>query len=113
MRLLLKTHHFRRQLGRGAELREIDKLPTLQLRTIAEIQILRQRIVLPAAGIVDGDSPPHAGCAVEVHESAGSVAGGVLDDEMRIEEYRLAARQQRSIAIEMVPADLHHADFVF
>src|SRR2546430_15099472 len=38
MRLLLKTHHFRRQFGRGAELREIDKFPALELRPITQIE---------------------------------------------------------------------------
>ena len=68
--------------------------------------------MLPAAAVVDRRAAPDAGRAVEVHEPAGAVAGGVLDDEVAVEEDRLALGQQRRVAVEVVPADLHHADLV-
>jgi hypothetical protein len=54
MRLLLEADHFRRKLGRGAELGQVDKLPALDLGAVAEVQVFGERVVLPAAGIVDG-----------------------------------------------------------
>jgi hypothetical protein len=36
----------------------------------------------------------------------------VLDDEVPVEEDRLGARQQRRLAVEVVPADLDHADLL-
>ena len=110
--LLLEADHFRRKLGRGAELRQVDELPALDLAAVAEIEVFGERVVLPAAGVVDGGAAPDAGRAVEVHEPAAAVAGGVLDDEVAVEEDRLALGEQRRIAVEVVPAHLHHADLV-
>ncbi len=64
----------------------------------------------PASSMVV--AAPDTGGAVEVHEPAAAVAGGVLDDEVAVEENRLALGEQGRVAIEVVPADLHHADFV-
>src|SRR3712207_9334674 len=47
---------------------------------------------------------------VEVHEPTGAVARGVLDDEVPVEEDRLALGQQRRVAVQVVPAHLHHPD---
>ena len=113
MGLLLEGDHLRRQFCGGAELREVDKLPALELTAIAEVEVLGEGVVLPSAAVIDGGSAPHAGGAVEVHEPPGAVARGVLDDEMAIEEDRLGAGQKRRFAVEVVPADLHHADLVF
>ena len=110
--LLLVADHLRRQLRRGRVLRQVDELPALELGAVAQVQIFGQRVVLPAAGIVDGGPTPDAGRAVEVHESAAAVAGGVLDHEVAVEEDRLALGQQAGVAVEVVPADLDHADLV-
>ena len=51
--LLLEGDHLRRQLGRGAELREVDELPALELAAVAEVEVFGERVVLPAAAVVD------------------------------------------------------------
>ena len=108
--LLLEADHLRRQLGRGRVLGQVDELPALELGPVAQVQVFGQRVVLPAAGVVDRGAAPDAGGAVEVHEPAAAVAGRVLDDEVAVEEDRLALGQQAGVAVEVVPADLDHAD---
>ena len=108
--LLLEADHLGRQLGGGGVLRQVDELPALDLGAVAEVQIFGERVVLPAAGVVDGGAAPDAGGAVEVHEPAGAVAGRVLDDEVAVEEDGLALGEQAGVAVEVVPADLDHAD---
>ena len=63
--------------------------PAAQLRAVAEVEIFGQRVVLPAAGVVDRGAPPDAGRAVEVEEAAGAVAPAVLEHEVRVEQDRL------------------------
>ena len=61
-------------------------------------------------GLREAAAPPDAGGAVEVEEAPGAVAGRVLDDEVAVEEDRLDLRQQREIAVQVLPARLHHPD---
>ena len=51
--LRLEGVHLDRHLGRRDQVGEEDELPAAKLRAVAEIQILGQRVVLPAAGIVN------------------------------------------------------------
>src|SRR5205823_8186694 len=97
MRLLLEGDHLRGQFCRRGVLREIDELPSFDLATIAEVEIFRKRVMLPPAAVVDGGAAPHAGGAVEVHEASAAVAGGVLDDEVPVEEDRLRFGEQRRV----------------
>ena len=52
--LRLEGVHLHRHFGRGDEVGQEDELPALQLRAVAQVEIFGQRVVLPAAGIVDG-----------------------------------------------------------
>src|SRR4029079_18141333 len=85
--------------------------PAAQLRAIAEVEIFGERVVLPAAGVVDRRPPPHAGGAVEVEEPAAAVAAAVLEDEMAVEQDRLDLGEQRVVLVDVPPARLHHRDF--
>src|SRR5690242_14919823 len=53
---------------------------------IGEICILGKRVVLPAAGVLDGHSPPDARSAVEIEETPAAGARAMLDDEMAVQE---------------------------
>src|SRR5215831_3240428 len=85
-------------------------MPSAQLRSVGQIQVLGERVVLPAAGIVNGAATPDARGAVEVEEAAGSVARGVLDDEVAVEEDRLRLSEDGELAIEVPPTHLHHSN---
>ena len=51
--LHLETVDFNRQFGRAIEPGQVDELPALQLRAVAEVGIFGERVVLPAARVVD------------------------------------------------------------
>ena len=97
--LLFEADDLGWKFRRRGVLRQINKLPALQLRAIRKIQIFGQRIVLPAAGIIDGRATPHPGGSVEMHKPAAAITGGVLDHEVTIQKNRLALGEQRCIAI--------------
>ena len=54
----LESGHFYGQFSRTLNVLAIDKFPTLELRTIRKIGVFGQRVMFPAAGIVDGSPPP-------------------------------------------------------
>jgi hypothetical protein len=78
--------HLDRHFGRRDEIRQEQELPSTKLRAVTEIEIFRQRIVLPAARVADRHAPPHARRAVEVEEAAGPVAAAVLEHEVPVEQ---------------------------
>src|SRR5579864_6561524 len=80
--LRLERVHVRRQLRRTGKRRQILNPPSRQLGAIAEVEIFRERIVLPAARVTDRAGAEHAGCAVEGEEQTAAVARRLLDDEL-------------------------------
>ena len=55
-----------------------DELPAGHLRAIAQVEVFRQRIVLPATGFFDAGAAPEAGGAVEIKEASAAAAGGLF-----------------------------------
>ena len=106
--LALEAVDVHRQLARHGELRQVDELPAGELGAVGEVEVLGQGVVLPAAGGGDRLAAPDAGGAVEVEEAAGAVARRVLDHEVAVEEDRLHAGEQRVVAVQVLPARLHH-----
>ncbi len=98
------------KLGGGDEIGEEDEAPALELRTVAEIEVFGEGIVLPAAGVFDAGAAPEAGGAVEIEEAAAAAAGGLLEEQVAIEEHGLHPREQRIGAVQVAPAGLDHAD---
>src|SRR5579863_7803863 len=70
----LECGHFDRKLGGAFDVLQVNKLPPLQLGTIREIGVFRQRVVLPATRLINCRTAPHASGAVEVEKyvTAGS-----------------------------------------
>src|SRR5947208_2162252 len=110
MLLRLEAIHVDRQFCRRDHVREKDKLPAGQLRAVAEIEILRQRVVLPASRFDDAGLPPKPGGAVEIEKAPAPAACRLLEEQMPVEEHRLHTRQQRIAAVQMPPARLEHAN---
>src|SRR5271167_645762 len=108
--LRFEAVHVDGQFRSAFDLREIEKLPALELRAIGKIGIFGERVVLPAAGFFDGCTAPDACGAVEIEKSAATRARTMLDDEMAVEKNRFNLRKERVIAVEVGPARLHHAD---
>ena len=110
MLLALEGVHLDRQFRRGDVTRQEHEAPAAQLRAVAEVEVFGQRVVLPAAAVVDGVTPPDAGGAVEVEEAAAAVAAAVLEHEVGVEQDGLDLREQRVVFVQVSPARLHHAD---
>ena len=98
------------QLGGASGALQEDELPAGELGAVAEVHVFGEGVMLPTAGGFDGLFSPDAGGAVEVHPPAGAIAGGLFDDEVAVEEDRLGAGEHGSTAVEVIPADLDHAD---
>ncbi len=102
--------HIHRKLGSALDLGEVQKFPALELRAIGKIGVFGERVVFPAAGIVNGFAAPDAGGAVEIEEGAAAGTRTVLDDEMAVEENCFHVGQQGIVAVEIRPSCLRHAD---
>src|SRR6059036_1051357 len=111
MLLRLEAIHVHRQLGRSHNVRKIDKFPARQLGAIAEIEILAQRIILPASALFDTGTPPETSRSIEIEKPAAAAARGLLKQKVSVQKDRLHAREQRIPAIQMSPAGLDHSHF--
>src|SRR5258708_38593777 len=92
-------------------LREVEKLPALELRAVGEIRVLSKGVVLPAARVVNGFAPPDTRGAVEIEESAAPGTRAVLDHEGAVTKNRFHVGEQGIVAVEIGTAPLHHSDF--
>ena len=82
----------------------------MDLRAVAQIEILGESIVLPAAAVLDAGAAPEAGGPVEIKEAAAAAARGLLEHEMPIQEHGLHAGEQGVGAVQVAPAGLDHAN---
>ncbi len=90
----LEGGHLDGKLGRALHILQVDETPAFELGAIAEVGILGQGVMLPAAGLVDGLAPPDAGGAVEVEKDAAARAGPVLENEVPVEQDGLHFSQE-------------------
>lgn len=99
-----------RKFGRDTHLVPQDKAPPRHLGPVADVEILGQRIVIPATRVHERLSAPHPRRPVEFEEPATAVPPPLLHQEVPVQEERLRAGQPRFVLVEMLPAGLHHAD---
>ena len=99
-----------RQLGRHTHVVAESEAPAGHLRPVADVEVLGECVVLPAARVNDCLPAPQPRRTVEVEEAAAAVASPLFDQEVAVQEERLGARQPRFVFVEVVPAGLHHAD---
>jgi len=109
MLLRFKPVHIHWKFSGGYNVRKKDKFPTDKLGAIAEIKIFAERVVLPAASLLDTGTPPETGRSIEIEKPAASAARGLLEQEMAIQKDRLHAGEQRITAIQMAPSRLDHS----
>ena len=110
MLLGFEAVHLGGQLGGRDEVGQVNEFPALELGAVAEVEVLGEGVVLPAAAALDAGAPPEAGRAVEIEEAPGAAAGGLLEHEVAVEEHGLDAGEERVGAVEVAPAGLDHAD---
>ena len=84
MLLRLEAVHVHRQLGRGDNVCQINKLPPRELRAIAQIQVLAQRISLPASTLLDTRTSPKPGRPIEIEKTPAAATCSLLQQEMAI-----------------------------
>ena len=108
--LALEGVHFHGQFGRHHHVLQVDPPPALELGPVAQVRVLGDGVVLPAARVGDGAHPPHAGGAGEIEEGVGPVPGGVLEDEMAVQEDGLDLGQEGEVPVQVVPAALDEGD---
>src|SRR5437870_1184162 len=94
MLLRLERVHLDRYFRRRNQLRDEHESPPPELRPVAQVEILGQRVVLPSTGIRDRGAAPDTRRAVEVEEAAAAIAGAVFEHEMAVEQDRLDLRQE-------------------
>ena len=92
------------ELGGRHDVLAVDEAPAGHLRAVREIEILGQRVVLPAAALGDGGLAPHAAGAGEVEEPTRCVARAVLDEVVTVEHERLHAGEPGDVAVHVTPA---------
>ena len=108
--LRLERGHLDGEFGGTLDVLQIDELPAFQLRAIGKVGVFGERVVLPAAGLVDGLTAPHSGGAVEVEEDVAARASRVLENEVAVEQDGFNFGEERVVAVDVRPARLHHAD---
>ena len=86
--------------------------PALQHAAHGQVQIFRERIAGPAAGLFDRQSVPHAGRTVERHGQAGAEARFLFHCKMRVQQKTLHPGQPVVVAVGMAPARLHKGQAV-
>ena len=94
MLLRLEGVHFHRQLRRRDDVRQKQKSPALDLCAIAQVEVFRQRVVIPAAGFLDTRAPPDARRAVEIEEPTRPGPRGLLDEKVTVQQHRLNPGEQ-------------------
>src|SRR4029453_17609075 len=110
MLLRLKAIYVDGKLGRHDGLRQVNEPPAFHLRSIAEVEVFGQRVVMPASRIDYAGFAPDPGSAVEVKKSSAATPGSLLEEEVPIKEERLHLGEQGILAVQVAPAHLHHAD---
>src|SRR5205807_7961161 len=99
MLLRFEAVHVHRQLRRRDHVREENKFPSRELRAVAQVQIFRKRIVLPAARLIDARATPKASRPVEIKKAPAPAPRRLFEKKMAVEKHRLHSREQRVAAV--------------
>lgn len=94
MLLRFETIHVDRQFGRRHDISQENELPARQLRAVAEIEILSERVMLPTTRLSDARFAPKAGGAVEIKETSAPAARDLLQKEMAVKKHCLHASEK-------------------
>src|SRR5690606_31286000 len=107
--LAFNSTHDGWKLCRGFDFRPIYKYPSLLLSTIAQIQVLRQSIILPVPRIHYTVLPPYTSSTIKIYESLLPVTANLLHQKVGIQSKCLQPGQQGISLIQVSPAALNHA----
>jgi len=74
MLLRFKPIHVHWELSGRYNISQVNEFPAHELGAIAQIEILRERVMLPATGFRDAGTSPETGGSIEIEKSAASAA---------------------------------------
>ncbi len=107
--LELQRAELGRKLRRDLHVVPIHEPPPAQLCPVAQVQVLGERVRLPASRFLHTAATPHACRPVEVEEEARAVAGPVLDGEVGVQKERLRTGEPAPPGVQVAPGGLHRA----
>src|SRR5258706_11112300 len=87
-----------------------DEAPARQMRTVTEIEVLGQCVGLPATGLLNASSPPHAAAAAKAENQVAVEPSKLFNREVTVNGKGLAVRQQVIVLVKVSPAGLDHAN---
>ena len=96
-----------RQLADHVRLHQEHPAPALEMGAQHEVEILRQRVVRPAARLFHRGAAPDAAGAVELERHAAPRPDVLLDGEVGVLHQPLRARQPVALAVAPFDAGLH------
>ena len=74
------------------KMREKNKLPSGNLTPVRQIEILGERVTVPAPSLDNGLAAEHTPRSIEIEKAAREVARRVFEHKMPIEKNRLNTR---------------------
>ena len=98
------------QFRRNSQIRQENEVPASHLGPIAEIQVLGQRVVLPASGIFNCAFSEDPSRAVEIEVASGQEPRKAFQHEVSVQEDGLDLGKERVLPVQVRPASLNHAD---
>jgi len=91
------------EFGRDRYIRQEDELPALHLRTVAQVEVFSEGVVLPAARVFDVARRSTPAVPLKLKKPSAHRTGVAFEHEMPVEEYRLGSGQERVLAVQGVP----------
>ena len=93
MLLSFKSVNINRDLRRGCLIFQKDKLPSLCLSTVTQVEVFCEGVALPSSSIFDTRYTPDACCTVEIQKTAYTAANMLFYGKMGVEPKGMDASQ--------------------
>ncbi len=87
-----------------------DELPAAQLRAVDEVEVLGERVVLPAAGVGDALRRQMPAVPLKLKKRPERLRAVCSMTKWPSSKMRLRLGEDGVVAVEVPPAHLHHAD---
>src|SRR3984893_14742775 len=98
--LRLEPIHIYWQFRRTLYMRQIQKFPAFQLRSIRKIRILGKRVVLPSTCFVNRSAPPPSCGPIKIKKRPAAETPAMLNHKMTVQQNGFHAGQQRIVTVE-------------
>lgn len=106
--LHLEGQDIRWKFSRHTDIAQVLESPPLHLSAVAQVEVLGERVGLPAPCVEEALPPPNSRGAVEVEEAPRCVASTLLEVEVTVEQERLSPSEAVLLLIQVIPPSLDH-----